>query len=583
MKKLLLALLLFTQCAYAQRSLPDASKRFQDSLSSFLKSRNAANAQKVVAEYDSSENTDKYRRTFDSTLQTNKVTIAQLRSLAAAQAPAPTKAPAAPTPAVVTPAPKVTPVAPTITTPYEALPKTVPAPAPTPAAAPAQAPTSAGTPPPPPPAPAPYVATAPKKTVLTIEDERNLFSRTGSAVSTANKVLSKQNPTLKEIDDAANALKIVKGQLTLVEAQDKQTKDKFLKQIENQLLNLEQQQKTQASKAAPAQAETATHGPIQYEEEGPEVIGTPLTDRLKVLGGNIREAAEKAAPQLVEKADAAAAVVQKKFEEASKAAAEAQASTVKFLDETKKNLSAASQQTAIKYAEEIKKAGDVVQQKTSEVFAEAKKIGGNVQQKAQEAYNAGIKAGKDLLQKADFAKVSGLSNLNSEIRAAEANLRQNEAKARALQAEAIKAYEEYVNEKYALEKAVIDAAKEKYAEAESKRTGTTTTALEGGVTMIIEDPSHHGRFNANDEAELTAVFAEMKGAEEIGTSFAEEERQRQEGYKKSLEQARAAAQAEAEEEHRKAAESSSSSEHEETAPAHAPDIAGHAYEAYDLY
>jgi len=82
-----LLLLCFSQYADAIRSLPDASTRFQKSLSSYLQSKSAANAQAVVAEYDDAENTDKYRRTFDSTLSVNGLTISRLRAI-----PAPSKA-----------------------------------------------------------------------------------------------------------------------------------------------------------------------------------------------------------------------------------------------------------------------------------------------------------------------------------------------------------------------------------------------------------------------------------------------------------------------------------------------------------
>jgi len=103
MKKLLLVLLCFTQLAHAVRTLPDASKRFQQSLKSYLQSKNATDAQKVVDEYDSVENNDKYRRTFDSTLQVNKLTIGQLRSMAAAATKAPTRAPSTPAAPTVAP------------------------------------------------------------------------------------------------------------------------------------------------------------------------------------------------------------------------------------------------------------------------------------------------------------------------------------------------------------------------------------------------------------------------------------------------------------------------------------------------
>ncbi len=96
MKKILLLVLCVTQFTYAIRSLPDASTRFQQSLKTYLAAKNPATAQAVVDEYDSTENTDKYRRTFDSTLQVNKLTIGQLRALAASTgAPkAPSKMPA---------------------------------------------------------------------------------------------------------------------------------------------------------------------------------------------------------------------------------------------------------------------------------------------------------------------------------------------------------------------------------------------------------------------------------------------------------------------------------------------------------
>lgn len=86
MKKILLFLFCITQIAYAIRSLPDASKRFQQALNFYTQSKSVADATKVVAEYDSSENTDKYRRTFDATLQANKLTIAQLKAVVAQDA-----------------------------------------------------------------------------------------------------------------------------------------------------------------------------------------------------------------------------------------------------------------------------------------------------------------------------------------------------------------------------------------------------------------------------------------------------------------------------------------------------------------
>ncbi|MBY0110210.1 MAG: hypothetical protein K2X90_03810 [Candidatus Babeliaceae bacterium] len=121
MKKLFLLVFFCAHAAYAIRSLPDASKRFQSALNIYLQDPTSDNAQDVVDEYDSTENTDKYRRTFDSTLKVNGLTINQLRSKAAAvmralaptapftpapvAPPAPAMVPAAPAPAPVSPMP----------------------------------------------------------------------------------------------------------------------------------------------------------------------------------------------------------------------------------------------------------------------------------------------------------------------------------------------------------------------------------------------------------------------------------------------------------------------------------------------
>jgi hypothetical protein len=79
MKKLLLLVLIAMQHIHGLRPISDASIRFQESLNDYLRNKTSVNAQKVVAEYDSTENSDKYRRTFDSTLSINRLNIDQLR------------------------------------------------------------------------------------------------------------------------------------------------------------------------------------------------------------------------------------------------------------------------------------------------------------------------------------------------------------------------------------------------------------------------------------------------------------------------------------------------------------------------
>lgn len=87
MKKLLIFFIFVGSTLYAARSLTDASKRFQTALAAYVQAKNPATAQAVINEYDSPENTDKYRRTFDSTLQTKGTSIAQIRAQAKTAAP----------------------------------------------------------------------------------------------------------------------------------------------------------------------------------------------------------------------------------------------------------------------------------------------------------------------------------------------------------------------------------------------------------------------------------------------------------------------------------------------------------------
>ncbi len=252
MKKIVILLLCFTQVAYALRSLPDASKRFQDSLNAFIENKNATTAQKVVAEYDSPENTDKYRHTFDSTLQVNKITIAQLRSLAAVPAAAPTKAPA------VEAAPVKSPVAPTITTPYEALPKTVPAPTPTPAptfgragiVSPTLKPTIA-----------PTLATR----ALTATEVNDLFAAAKSAVGDANSI-DLNTATEQVLTKGIETLKAAKGKLTQVKEKATE-RAAIVKEIDQAIKRLATQRQKIKPKAATPEVELELASTFEREPD----------------------------------------------------------------------------------------------------------------------------------------------------------------------------------------------------------------------------------------------------------------------------------------------------------------------------
>ncbi len=230
MKKIFLLSLCFMHIAYAIRSLPDASKRFQSALNIYLQDQTPDNAQALVDEYDSMENTDKYRRTFDSTLRVKRLTITQLRSKAAAAIRA--LAPAAP----VVPAP-------------------VPAPAPAPAVVPvAPAPGTIPPAPPAPPMPAPVMPgrglgvkapASPTRAIgqalgQTQAEEQKIFSEAERAIKEARESITNGSlTTLQLIDDQSNKLKVVRGKLSVLVTQDQNKKNNYLDQIKNLIQNLE--------------------------------------------------------------------------------------------------------------------------------------------------------------------------------------------------------------------------------------------------------------------------------------------------------------------------------------------------------
>ncbi len=83
MKRIVLLLLTCVNVVYAERSIGDAKRFFQASVVNYQKNPTADNAQLVVDEYDSAQNTDKYRRTFDAFVTAKKLNMADIRQKAA--------------------------------------------------------------------------------------------------------------------------------------------------------------------------------------------------------------------------------------------------------------------------------------------------------------------------------------------------------------------------------------------------------------------------------------------------------------------------------------------------------------------